>query len=129
MPKQIKIFKYIPLHPSFQTPMDHKVDILNNTSLDAHAQRLSHMDKVVFSSSKGWYFYGYFLGTTESGKSAKVMYFSPTAIRDHQLEISSLGASNLLKINWDDSVCSGIQPNIQEVFAQLSLGLSTIEVR
>lgn len=128
MPKQIKIFRDVPTH-SYQTQVDHKVDILNTTAIDAHGQSLTHMDKILFSSGKGWYFYGYFLGTTESGKSAKVMYFSPTALKYHTLEISSPAASNILKINWDDSVCTGIQPVIQEVFAQLSLGLSLIEVR
>lgn len=128
MSKIIKIFRDMPAH-QYQTQKDHKTDVNFASAHDAHGQTLTHMDKILFSSGSGWYYYGYYLGATESGKNAKVMHFSPTARNYHNLEISSLSAGNLLKIDWNDQVCPNFLPVIQEVFDQLSLGLNVIEVR
>lgn len=126
MTKSILVFKdFSPYDPNNIT--ENRVDI-SNVALDAHGQVLNYMDKVIFSQHKGRYSYGFYLGTTVSGKSAKIMYFYPTALSNHCLQISSLGASNVLKINWNDSVCPGIQPKIEEVLHQLKAGLSIIEV-
>ena len=126
MPKKLITLRQIPResYEAFSTSTINTTTVL----LDAHCKELHYLDRVLFSPSKGRFVYGVYLGSSESGKSAKCIFFYANTKINPRLYLATNGSQNLLKIDWSDDTCPHIEPELTKLLQQLEADLEVIDI-